>query len=102
MTGSGLRRFADVRLGEAVSGASPADGSLGWRELARQFVESWAGAQNAGVTHCRAPSPAARPRHIEARIFARHLDESRCVDVEVIGRDRGLVCASAMVRVALR
>ena len=102
MTITGPRRFADVRLGDAIPGSAIVDASLGWAERARQLVESWAGVADAGVTHCRAPSPASNPRNMEARIFARHLDESRCVDVEVIGRDRGIVCASAMIRVALR
>jgi hypothetical protein len=102
MTVTAPRRFADVRLGDAITGPAVADASLGWVDRARRFVENWAGAPEAGVTHCHAPSPASNPLNLEARIFARHLDESRCVDVEVIGRDRGLVCASAMIRVALR
>jgi hypothetical protein len=99
MTKSRLRRFAEVRLGDAIDGGPVGEGS--WEEHARRLVIGWSGSDRAGLTHVEAPSPAARPRDIAGRIFARHLGDSRCVDIEVIGRDRGQVCATAVVRVAL-
>jgi hypothetical protein len=99
MTRGRLRRFAEVRLGDVIDGGPVGEGA--WEEHARRLVLRWSGSDQAGLTHIEAPSPAASPRDITARIFARHLGDSRTVDVEVIGRDRGRVCATAVVRVAL-
>jgi hypothetical protein len=99
MTRGRLRRFAEVRLGDVIDGGPVGAGV--WEEHARRLVLRWAGAERAGAVHVQAPSPASSPREVMARIYARHLDDSRCVDIEVVGHDRGLVCATAMVRVAL-
>jgi hypothetical protein len=96
-----LRRFADVQLGEPIPDRLPAETGLSWEERARRLVLAWAGSDRAGMMHVDAPSPASAPRELIGRIYARHLDDSRCVDVEVVGRDRGHVCATALVRVAL-
>ena len=95
-----LRRFADVRLGDTIAGGT-SDARLSWESRACRLVQEWAGADGASALHVEAPSPAAIPRDLAARIYARHLDDSRCVTVEVVGRDRGQVCASAVIRVAL-
>ncbi|MDB5737333.1 MAG: hypothetical protein JWO65_1001 [Sphingomonas bacterium] len=100
-----LRRFADVRLGEIITGGTGAGGTddarLSWESRACRLVQEWAGSDSARVMHVAAPSPAATPRDLAARIYARHLDDSRCVTIEVVGRDRRQVCASAVIRVAL-
>lgn len=98
MAGGRVRRFAEVRLGDVIDGGPVGEGA--WEELARRLVVGWSGSTEAGVTRVEMTN-AAPPRDIVGRIFARHLGDSRCVDVEVIGRDRGLICATAMVRVAL-
>jgi len=98
MTGSRVRRFAEVRLGDVIDGGPVGEGA--WEEVARRLVVRWSGSNEAGVTRVEMTN-AVPPRDIAGRIFARHLGDSRCVDIEVIGRDRGLICAKAMVRVAL-
>jgi hypothetical protein len=98
MTGSRLRRFAEVRLGDVIDGGPVGEGP--WEELARRLVVRWSGSNEAGVTRVEKAN-AIPPRDIAGRIFARHLGDSRCVDVEVTGRVQGLICATAMVRVAL-
>jgi hypothetical protein len=99
MTRGRLRRFAEVRLGDVIDGGPVGEGA--WEEHARRLVLRWSGSDRAGLTHIHAPSPASAPREAVGRIYARHLDDSRCVDIEVVGRDRGRVCATAVVRVAL-
>lgn len=97
-----LRKFADVRLGEAIfEGAPSPDGKLNWEDRAGGLVREWAGAEQVRCMHLTIPSPADRPRDLSGRIYARHLDSSRCVDVEVIARDRGRICARAVIRAAL-
>jgi len=103
-----LRCFDDVRLGETVAYVTGTDGSgdarsgrSDWERAACRLVQEWAGSDRVHLTHVAAPSPAATPRDLAARIYARHLDDSRRVTIEVVGRDRGQVCASAMIRVAL-
>jgi hypothetical protein len=100
MTLTALRRFADVRLGDTVAGDA-GDADLAWESRACRLVQNWAGARHARAVHVEVPSPARIPRDVAGRIYARHLDDSRCVTIEVIGRDRGQICASAVIRVAL-
>jgi hypothetical protein len=101
MNQQALRRFADVRLGDTIVGETEETRPDCWESSARRLVQEWAGSDRTRVMHVEAPSPAATPRDLAARIYARHLDDSRCVTIEVVGRDRGQVCASAVIRVAL-
>lgn len=96
-----LRRFADVHLGDTIASKMGATRPICWESSARRLVQEWAGSDRADVMYVEAPSPAAIPRDLAGRIYARHLDDSRCVTIEVVGRDRGQVCASAMISVAL-
>ena len=101
MAETALRRFSEVGLGETVEVSATAVADAGWEERAIDLVRDWSGSGDIRLTYVLPPHPAARPRNLSGRIFARHLDDRRLVDVEVYGWDRGALCARAIVRAAL-
>ncbi|MFZ5747632.1 MAG: hypothetical protein ACOY45_08215 [Pseudomonadota bacterium] len=96
------RRFADVKLGDIVEFDGDAVAGADWAERARLGVAAWAGCAHADLGRVLGPGTFARDgMQLTGRVYARHLDGSRFVDVQVVGRDRDHICASAIVRVAL-
>ncbi|MBW8812879.1 MAG: hypothetical protein JF588_05585 [Caulobacterales bacterium] len=100
---SPLRRFDQVALGQALPSMTvngPADAALG---LLQQFVAAWAGREaivSARVTRCL-PARGARTLELAGRVYGRHLDGSRRIEIEVVGRDGLGARLGGMVQVRL-
>jgi hypothetical protein len=100
---SPLRRFDQVALGEplppmTVSG--PGEAAL---SLLQQFVAAWAGREaivSARVTRCL-PTRGAKTLELAGRVYGRHLDGSRRIEIEVVGRDGLGARLGGMVQVQL-
>ena len=100
------RRFDQIELGEAlppVAVPAPADG-LPVAGLIERFVAAWAG-QGAvldGVHILRQRSVAeVEVVQLAGRVYGRHMDGSRRIEVEVTGRDSLGDRLCGMVRVKL-
>jgi hypothetical protein len=99
---SAARSFAQIELGEALpSVAAPADGGPAAGLIAR-FVAAWAG-QDAVLDSIRIlhQRPATGPVQLAGRVYGRHLDGSRRIEVEVTGCDGLGDRLCGMVRVKL-
>ncbi|OCC24404.1 hypothetical protein MB02_07435 [Croceicoccus estronivorus] len=100
---SDRRRFSDVNLGDRID-FTTRDVSLGdWAEQARRAVAAWAGCPAADLRSAHSPSnPQVSGLHLSGNVYARHLDGSHRVDVQVSGTDwLSGQRASAIVRVVL-
>jgi hypothetical protein len=105
MPPSGPRRFDDTELGEplppveiSTAGAGPALGAA-----MRRFVAAWAGSQ-AAADKVRILKPSSAPTSVVrlgGKVYGRHMDGSRCVEIEVFGSDAEGQDVRAMVRVKL-
>jgi hypothetical protein len=101
------RRFDQVELGEALPSAAvaaPADGAPLVGPIAR-FVAAWAGqdVELDGVRVLRHPPPTAPVDvlRLAGRVYGRHMDGSRRIEVEVTGHDGSGHRLCGMVRVKL-
>jgi hypothetical protein len=100
------RRFDDVQLGQALPAIDILSPSAGVpvSSLIARFVAAWAGqeATVAGVRITRQiPAPGAAVMQLAGRVYGRHMDGSRCIEVEVTGRDGQGPRLGGMVRVQL-
>ncbi|MDB5430250.1 MAG: hypothetical protein JWP35_1366 [Caulobacter sp.] len=100
------RRFDDTQLGQtlpAIDIPAPAhDAPVSG--LIERFVAAWAGheAVVAGVRITRQiPAPDNAVMQLAGRVYGRHMDGSRCIEVEVTGRDGLGPRLGGMVRVQL-
>lgn len=100
------RSFDQVTLGEPLP---PMDvGALADGELAvglvERFVAAWAGRgavlDRARIIRCL-PSPRAEALQLAGRVYGRHMDGSRRIEVEVVGHDGLGDRLRGMVRVKL-
>jgi hypothetical protein len=95
------RRFSEIALGDTVELPATLPAPSAWEDNALDLVQRWSGSREVRLMHVSPPSASARPSALSGRIFARHLDDSRRVDIEIQGWDRGALCACAVVRAAL-
>jgi hypothetical protein len=100
------RRFGETRLGQALPSVDlpPAAAGMAVDSLIGGFVARWAGVES-GVQAVRLTGQAQAapgvPLQLSGRVYARHLDGSRCIEVEVAGHAPAGLCLGGMVRVAL-
>lgn len=101
---SPLRRFDDVALGEplpAMTVSGPGEAAL---NLLQQFVAAWVGREaivSARVTRSLPARGTTKPLELAGRVYGRHLDGSRRVEIEVVGRDGQGARLGGMVQVRL-
>ena len=100
------RRFDETELGQALPAVdvpvAAADGPASG--LIERFVAAWAGHEAivAGVRITRQiPAPGDAVMQLAGRVYGRHMDGSRCIEVEVTGRDGLGPRLGGMVRVKL-
>jgi hypothetical protein len=97
-------RFADTRVGQPLPAARAARLGSGcsWPRLAERYVQEWAGS---GATIARREVTEIRADDVDelvGSIYARHLDDSFNVDVQVVGRTASGTRLIDLVRVQLR
>ena len=84
-------QFASTALGEILPVALPRSAASSCDALVRDFVAAWAGAE-APIRAARADDhetvAAAEIVKLAGRVYARHLDGSRRVDVQVVAMTR--------------
>ncbi|MFC3712876.1 hypothetical protein ACFOMD_09860 [Sphingoaurantiacus capsulatus] len=101
-----LRRFKDVRVGEALPATvATALGDMpSWSEMARRYVRNWAGPGALIAEHLATvgnDTGADEIEDIAGSIYARHLDDSYNIDVRVVARTRSGTRLVDIVRVRL-
>lgn len=106
------RRFDEIRLGQplpAMEAPAPSAAAAA-RGLIERFVAAWAGEEaivSGGVRVTRqipapqAPGKSAELVQLAGRVYGRHMDGSRCIEVEVTGKGASGPRLSGMVRVQL-
>lgn len=97
-------RFADIRVGQPLPAVSAErlGEPVSWARLAERYVQDWAGH---GATIAVRRSSDIRADDVDelvGSVYARHLDDSRNVDVQVFGRTRSGTKLMDIVRVRLR
>ncbi len=104
--GQSRRRFDETELGQALPSVDVPAPALGApaSSLIERFVAAWAGqdATLAGVRITRQiPARDSHVLQLDGRVYGRHMDGSRCIEVEVTGRDSLGARLGGMVRVQL-
>lgn len=105
MPHSDVLRFDDIRVGQQLpsTAAAKLGDNASWPSLAERYVQDWAGrgARVAARAASAAPAAGEEIDELIGSVYARHLDDSLNVDVQVIGRTRSGTRLVDIVRVRL-
>jgi hypothetical protein len=101
-----MPNFGEIELGQplpCIEVAAPTAGTSPG-SLVEHFVRTWAGVEavleKVQITR-HLPTQPGETIWLDGKVYGRHMDGSRCIEVKVTGRDAGGDRLGGMVRVKL-